>query len=260
VSLAARFAPLAVLVAILFVAGLVLNPDPVTVDFSRRFAPPSQELWLGADQLGRDLLARIIMGGVSAILIVALASCLSLALGLTLALAMLVAPRPVSRILERLSDFALAMPSLLVAVVLAAIVGLSGPAAALALGLGATAGVALFARGLLADALKASHVRAAEALGAGRLAVLSRHVVPHVVPTLLLSQSQDAAKMILAYAALTFLGLGADTSRPDWGAMIWEYRLFVFDVPRLIALPCMAIALTAWCFARVGDPVLSSRA
>lgn len=248
-----RLAPLAILVLVLGLA-TTLPLDPVGVDMARRFAPPASDLPFGSDHLGRDLFARVVHGGLQALLVATAASALALVLGILIATLILASPGPVGRVLERVMDLALALPSLLLAVVFAAIVGLSGPAAALALGLGATAGTALYARGLIADAASAPHVLAADAIGATRRRTLMVHVVPHVAPTLLLAQSQDTARLIVAYAVLTFLGLGADTSRPDWGAMIWEYRLFVFDHPRLVVVPCMAIALAAWCFARIGDP------
>jgi len=113
---------------------------------------------------------------------------------------------------------------------------------------------ALIAAELLRGARAASHVRAAHALGGSALWVLRRHVLPQAAPALLVWQTYHAARLLLAWSALTFLGLGADTSRSDWGAMVWEYRLFLFDHPRLVLAPMAAIFVLAWALARIGDP------
>lgn len=228
------------------------------IDLAHRFAAPSPAHPLGTDQLGRDLLARLLAGAAPALGVVVLASAVALVGGLGWATAILASPSALGTIAERLADLALAVPMLVVGIVVAAVAGLTPLSAALALGLSSTAANALIACELLRNARAASHVRAAQALGGPALWILRRHVLPLAAPALLVWQTYHGARLLLAWSSLSFLGLGADTSRPDWGAMIWEYRLFLFDHPRLVLAPMAAIFVLAWALARIGDPARAS--
>ena len=225
-----------------------------TIDLTERFAAPSWSHPLGTDQLGRDLLERLAEGAAPALAVVLTASAVALAGGLLWAVAILAAPGALGAVAERVADLALAVPTLIVGIVVAAVTGLSPVSIALALGLSSTAANALIAAELLRTARGASHVRAAQALGGGALWVLRRHVLPQAASSLVIWQTYHAGRLLLAWSALSFLGLGADTSRADWGAMVWEYRLFLLDHPRLVLAPMAAIFGVAWALARIGDP------
>jgi peptide/nickel transport system permease protein len=167
---------------------------------------------------------------------------------------MRLAPRPAATIVRRACDLILAVPTLIAALALSALLGATPTVIALALSLGGIAATAHVADTLFAAAAAQPHVRAAQALGASPCHVLRRHVLPEVAPALILLQGYHAARVLLSWSALTFLGLGGDTSRPDWGGMVWEYRLFLFDHPHLPLLPAAAIGVLAWTLARIGDP------
>jgi peptide/nickel transport system permease protein len=250
-----RVLPLLALVALLAAGSFALGSG-IEVDLANRFAAFSRAHPLGTDHLGRDVAERIVAGGAPALTVVALASVLAFVGGLGWASLILLLPRPLGAAAERIAEFVLAVPSLVVGIAVAAVLGLAPVSAALALGLSSTAATALLACELLRTAQRASHVRAAEALGGSATWVLRNHVVPHVAPTLLVAQSYNAARVLLAWSALTFLGVGADTGRADWGSMVWEYRLFLFDHPGLVLAPIAAIFLLAWALARLGDPML----
>jgi peptide/nickel transport system permease protein len=177
--------------------------------------------------------------------VILLASAVALAGGIAWATVILAAPNVPAALAERTADLALAVPALVVGIAVAAVVGLTPLSAGLALGLSSTAASALIAAELLRSARSASHVRAAHALGGSALWVLRRHVVPQAASALLIWQTYHAGRVLLAWSALTFLGLGADTSRSDWGGMIWEYRLFLLDHPRLVLAPMAAIFVVA---------------
>jgi ABC-type dipeptide/oligopeptide/nickel transport system permease subunit len=228
--------------------------DGGTIDLAQRFASPSLSHPLGTDQLGRDLLGRLAEGAGPALAVVLIASAVALLGGLVWATAILAAPGALGALAERTADLALAVPTLIVGIVVAAVTGLSPVSIALALGVSSTAANALIAVEFLRTARAASHVRAAQALGGSALWVLRRHMLPQTAPALLIWQTYHAGRLLLAWAALSFLGLGADTSRADWGAMVWEYRLFLFDHPRLVLAPMTAIFGMAWALARIGDP------
>lgn len=228
------------------------------IDLAQRFATPSWSHPLGTDQLGRDLLERLAEGAGPALAVVLIASMVALLGGLLWATAILAAPGALGAVAERTADLALAVPTLIVGIVVAAVTGLSPVSIALALGVSSTAANALITAELLRTARAASHVRAAQALGGSALWVLRHHMLPQAAPSLVIWHTYHAGRLLLAWSALSFLGLGADTSRADWGAMVWEYRLFLFDHPRLVLAPMAAIFGLAWALARIGDPVRSS--
>lgn len=240
-------------------AGLVLAlmpgaADPDAIDLAARFAPVSATHPLGTDQLGRDLAARLVAGAGTGLAVVALTTVLGLVAGGTLGAAMRLVPRPAATTLRRACDLILAVPTLIAALALSALLGATPTVIALALSLGGLAATAHVADTLFAAAASQPHVRAAQALGAAPGHVLRRHILPEVAPALILLQGYHAARVLLSWSALTFLGLGGDTSRPDWGGMVWEYRLFLFDHPHLPLLPAAAIGVLAWTLARIGDP------
>jgi len=249
-----RLAPIGALALGLLAFGHFAAGDIDAVDLTHRLAAPSADHPLGTDHLGRDLLARLAAGGSSAFLVVLTTLSVSLVGGIALAFLAATGPRPVGAAVRRACDLALAVPGLVVALIVTAAFGLTPLSAALALALGATAGVAHLALGLFAMAAASGPVAAAVALGGSPLHVWRRHVLPAAWPGLALAHSYEAARILLSWSALTFLGLGADSSRPDWGAMVFEYRLFLFDAPHLVLLPVAAIGVVALAFAFAGDP------
>jgi ABC-type dipeptide/oligopeptide/nickel transport system permease subunit len=253
-----RAAPLVLLAALILVAALTAG-DADAVDLAVRLAGPSLAHPFGTDHLGRDLAARLASGAFAALAVVALTTTIGLVAGAALGAAMALAPQPLDLALRRLADLMLVVPALIAALAAAAILGATPATIALALSLAGIAATAHLADGLAAAARAAPHVRAARALGGTPFHILSRHILPDVLPALVLVQGYHAARVLLAWSALTFLGLGGDTSRPDWGAMVWEYRLFLFDHPRLPLLPAAAIGVLAYAFARIGDPAAKQK-
>lgn len=248
-----RTLPFLVFVAAVLLAGHVTG-DPDAIDLVTRFAPLSPSHPLGTDHLGRDLAARLVAGAGTGLAVVALTTAFGLVAGVVLGTAMRLVPSRLGAALRRLCDLALAVPTLVAALALSALFGATPTVIALALALTGAAATAHVADTLIAAATVQPHVRAARALGATPAHILRRHLLPEVAPALLLLQGYHAARVLLSWSALTFLGLGGDTSRPDWGAMVWEYRLFLFDHPHLPLVPAAAIGVLAWTLARIGDP------
>lgn len=248
-----RAAPFLLFVGLILVAGLLAG-DPDGIDIAARFAAPSLLHPLGTDQLGRDLGARLIAGARSGLAIVALTAALGLFVGVAIGVAMRLAPTPVAAILRRASDLALAVPTLVTALACSAALGTTPMVVGIALSLGGIAATAHITETLTVAAGAQPHIRAAVALGGSPGHILRRHMLPEIVPALLLLQGYHAARALLSWSALTFLGFGGDTSRPDWGGMVWEYRLFLFDHPALPLVPALAIGVLAWTLARMGDP------
>jgi peptide/nickel transport system permease protein len=214
-------------------------PDAVNV-FDRH-AAPSFAHWLGTDHLGRDVLSRLMAGMGRTFLALGIVASMCVGLGLAIGLAAASASGFARACLLRLAEFASVVPSLILAVAIVALFGFDAVTAGIALGLGAWGPYALLADGLARRALTEPYVLSARALGAGRGRVLARHVLPAILDTHLAYLGAKLGRVVIAYAALAFLGLGVDASRPDWGAMLFEYRLFMFDHPGLMLWPGFAI-------------------
>jgi peptide/nickel transport system permease protein len=142
-------------------------------------------------------------------------------------------------------EFVVIMPALVLALTITALVGLNPLSAGLALGLAGAGPYALVAHGLSRRLLAMPFVRAAEALGASPLRIGFAHVLPNCATIMRTYLASDAGRNVVHYAALAFLGLGADPTSADWGAMLFEYRMFIFDRPELMLLPGAAITLTS---------------
>lgn len=214
---------------------------PDAIDVFNRHAAPSLANWLGTDHLGRDVASRLMAGMGRTFLALGIVASMCVGLGLAVGLAAASATGLARAGLLRLAEFASVVPSLIVAVAIVALFGFDSVTAGIALGLGAWGPYALLADGLARRALAEPYVQAARALGAGRGRVLVRHVLPAILDTHLAYLGAKLGRVVIAYAALAFLGLGVDAGRPDWGAMLFEYRLFMFDHPGLMLWPGFAI-------------------
>lgn len=234
---------LAVLVA-LALGGLWPPHDVDRIALANRHAAPSLVHPLGTDHLGRDVLSRILLGGWRTLLVLACVGVVALCLGLTVGLIAALAGPTGEAVLLQLTDFCLIVPPLVLALALSALCGFSPITAGLALGLGSWGYYALFVHSLARSVLAEPYVLAARALGLTQPQIAARHVVPNVLPLVLVYLASDAGRHIVHYAALAFLGLGADTSRPDWGAMVFEYRVFMFEHVALLLWPGFAIVVT----------------
>lgn len=222
------------------------DADPGGIDLDRRLLPPGGDVAhpIGTDHLGRDLLARVVAGAQPTIMALlagaTLAASVGLPLGLTGALR-----GELGAFARNIAQPLYAIPGLLVALALAGARegGLAPAMAGAALAIPASGQVAIVVAGLAAVAGREAHVRAALALGVGTIAALRRHVWPVVRDAWLAWAGARLPRLALAYSGLAFLGLGADTGRPDWGAMIWEYRTYALAAPWLPLAPVIGLAM-----------------
>jgi peptide/nickel transport system permease protein len=224
-------------------SGLLIPHDIHAVDIAHRLATPSSEHPLGTDHLGRDVLARLRAGGANLAIAAAVAATVALGGGSALGLAAALAGGWPRAAIRRLADIVQILPHIVVAALVAAVFGLTPAVAGLALGAIGAGAYALLVERLAEGALRAPHVLAAHAMGATRLFVARRHVLPRILPAIGAYAGADLGSVAGHYAALTFIGLGADSGTPDWGAMIYEYRLYAFDRPLLVLAPVAALTL-----------------
>lgn len=254
-----RLLVLALVVGIATAGALVQPQDPHAVDLDRVLAAPSPAHWLGTDHLGRDVASRLLAGAAPALVAIAVALAATLGLGTLAGALVALGPPALASATRRLAEIALALPVLVVALVVAAAMGAGPATAGLALAASAWAPYAITIAGLLERLSAEPYWRAAEALGLPRARAVARHLLPALAPPLGALAGADAGRAVILVASLGFLGLTGDTGRPDWGTMIHEYRMFLFDAPRLMIAPSAAIAALALALNRALDPGACSR-
>ena len=252
-----RLRAAAALLALVILAALLapwLAPQaPSALDLDRRLAKPSPQHPLGQDELGRDILSRLLFGAraslATGLAVVLLAGALGTVIG---GLAGIVGGR-VDALLMRLVDVVLAFPGLLLAIALVAMLGPALSHVVLALVLIGWVGYARLVRGQAARLRESEFVLAARASGAGWVRVFLVHVLPNLAPLLLVQASLSMAGAMLAEASLSFLGLGLQPPTPSWGAMVNAGRGHLLDAPHLALLPGLALCVVVACLNVAAD-------
>ena len=227
--------------------------DPTLVDAAGSFAQPSAAHWLGTDNLGRDILSRLLHGARWSLSIVFVATLLIMSAGVVIGVAAGYAGGIVDDVLMRLADTVLSVPSLLLGL---AIVGTLGPGVrSLMIGIASIwwVGHARIIRGLVLAHRERGFVEAARALGARDARIIASHVLPGILPAVVVLATLEMGELVLAISGFSFLGLGAQPPTPEWGAMLNDARNFFFTAPQLMVYPGAAITLTVLGFNLVGD-------
>ncbi|MGB3719485.1 MAG: peptide ABC transporter permease [Proteobacteria bacterium] len=246
-------------VAIAVLAPLLAPHDPYTQDLTRRLVPPiwhDKGTWanpLGTDNLGRDYLSRLLYGARISLLIGFSVMLISGLIGTSLGLVAGYFGGRVDLLISFLITARLAMPVVLVALAVVAMVGGSLPVVILTLGLLKWDRFAVVMRSATQQVRSLDYVAAAEAAGASRLRVLLGEILPNVFPHLIVVATVEAGSAILLEAALSFLGLGVQPPLPSWGLMIAEAKNFMFFSFWLIGIPGTALALLVLGINLLGD-------
>ena len=227
--------------------------DPAIIDPANAFAGPSAGHWLGTDNLGRDLLSRLLYGARWSLGLVLVATIFIMSAGVAVGVASGYAGGLLDDVLMRIVDTLLSVPSLLLAL---AIVGTLGPGLeSLMLGLASIWWVsyARVVRGLVLALRERAHVDAARALGATHVRIVARHILPGILPSVTVLASLEMGELVLAISGLSFLGLGAQPPTPEWGAMLNDGRGYFFTAPQLLLLPGLVISVAVLGFNLLGD-------
>lgn len=239
-----RLCLLAALGAFLILGGLWQPHDPDAVDILARHSGMTASHLLGTDHLGRDLLSRVMAGGWRTGCVVVSVGFIGFTAGTFLGTAAAVLGTWRETLILRCCEFFIMVPTLIIALTVAAIFGLSPLSAGLALGLAGIGPHALLAHSLSKRVLGQPFILAAQSLGVSPHRMITRHLLPNTLPLMFTYVGNQAGLAVVAYASLAFIGLGADPSKPDWGSMLFEYRVFIFDHPMLMVWPGIAIAVT----------------
>jgi peptide/nickel transport system permease protein len=247
----------AALVALVVLAALVSNVwtpyDPTRVDVPRRFLPPSSANALGTDQLGRDMLSRLMAGARNTLLVGMVTVLIALGLGLPLGGVAAVRRGVLEGAIMRLSDLMLAFPAILLAMLFAAVFQPSTLTAMAAIGLALAPAFARVVRGAGLQVMQQDYVTVARTYGSGGVWIFLRHVLPNVSSVLIVQATVAFATAILAEAALSYLGLGTPPPAPSWGRMLSESQSFLAQSPVLALWPGLCIALSVLGFNLLGD-------
>jgi len=235
-------------------APLIAPANPTTIDLNHRLAPPSAAHWLGADELGRDILSRILYGArLSLMVAVSVVAC-SLLLGIVLGG---IAGYYGGVLDTMLNIFVmnafLALPGILLAIAFVAFLGPGMINLILALSIGGWVGYARLVRGQVLAVREREFVEAARAQGAGDVRIFVRHIFPNMVQPLIVQAAIGMAGAVLAEATLSFLGLGIPPPVASWGSMLNDARSHLFDAPHLVIFPALAVMLCVLSFNFLGD-------
>lgn len=245
---------LTLLVLLIALIGPYIAPhDPTFFELGKQSAGPSADHWLGNDQLGRDVLSRLLHGARNTLLITAGAVALAVVGGTFLGLSAGFRGGWVDQLIMRGVDIVLAMPTFLLAIAIVAALGPSLQNVIIAVGIGALPDFARISRGSTMAVKQEDYALAAHAIGAPSLRIILRHILPNVTAPLLVQVTLRLAMAILTASGLSFLGLGPQPPTPEWGAMLSSGRNFIHNSPQLIIVPGLAILMATIGFNLLGD-------
>lgn len=246
-----------VIVGLLVLAGLfapLLTPfDPAQQDLRMVLKPPSAEHLLGTDNLGRDVLSRILHGTRLTLFIGTFSVAVGLAVGVPLGILSGFYRGTTDMIIQRIMDLMLAFTSFLLALALVALLGVGVTNVIVAVGIAGIPNFARLVRSSVLSIREVSYVEASRALGSPDRRVLLRHVLPNAIAPVIVQATLSMGTAILTAAGLGFLGLGVQPPTPEWGAMLGEGRNYIFSSPNLSTFPGLAIFLAVMGFNLLGD-------
>lgn len=240
------------------VAAALLGPfiapwDPYAQELALRLAGPTSGHLLGLDELGRDILSRLLVGARISLLVGLAVVSVSSSVGILMGSIAGYYGGRIDLIISRVMDVLLAFPGILLAIALVAVLGPSLTNVILALSVIGWVGYARLVRAQVLRVRELEYVQAARALGARTPRILIRHVIPATMPTVIVQATLGMAGAIIAEASLSFLGLGVQPPTPSWGTMLDAGRSHLFDAPHLTLFPGLAIALLVLGFNFLGD-------
>ncbi|MCL0048034.1 ABC transporter permease [Dehalococcoidia bacterium] len=241
------------LVLIAVLAPFIAPHDPIEQNLEHRLLSPNTEYLLGTDNLGRCILSRLIHGTSVSLQIGVMVVGIAAFVGVTLGLIAGYRGGLTDELIMRIVDILLAFPGIILALAIAGILGPSLYNVMLALAVIGWTSYARVVRGSVLSVKEKEFVEAAQALGTGEARIMFRHILPNVMAPVIVMATLGMAHVILAAAALSFLGLGAQPPTPEWGSMLNDGRAFMRSAPHLTIFPGLAIMVTVLAFNFLGD-------
>ncbi|WP_316231380.1 ABC transporter permease [Bradyrhizobium sp. SZCCHNR1051] len=244
---------IAVFILLAVLAPLVAPADPIKTSWTLVRKAPSAAHWFGTDDLGRDVLARVIYGARASLLAGAISVAIALAIGVPIGMLAGYRGGFIDALISRITDAMLACPFLILAIALAAFLGPSLGNAMIAIGVSATPIFVRLTRGEVMSVKVEEYVEAARSVGDTDLQIAVRHILPNIMPALLVQATLSVAAAIIAEAALSFLGLGQQPPAPSWGSMLNAAQRFLTNAPWMAIWPGLAIFLVVLSLNLLGD-------
>lgn len=242
------------IVAVAILSPLLIPADWATrMDMRARLSPPTLAHPLGTDQLGRDLLYRVLLGARTSVMIAGAAVLMSIVIGLPLGLISGYVGKTTDNVLMRLVDTLLAFPALLLALTISAVLGPNLQNTIIAIGIAFTPYLARIIRGEALRVAQMPYVEAARTAGNTGPRLIVRHILPNIMPAVIVQSTISLAFAILAEAGLSFLGLGTQPPDASWGLMIQASRDYLDRAPWTALVPGAAVALTVLGLNMFGD-------
>jgi ABC-type dipeptide/oligopeptide/nickel transport system permease subunit len=246
-------------IALIAIIGPLIAPhDPYEFDLSKARSPPSLEHPLGADELGRDILSRILVGarytfGVSIVSVMVGAS-----IGTLLGLISGYKGGLWDTVIQRVNDVLLAFPTILLAIALVAFLGQGVHSLVIAIAVSSMPVYVRLVRASVLQVASEDYVVAARMLGLSEWRIMMKHILPNVIAPVIVQLSYHMGLAVLVASALGFLGLGVPPPTPEWGAMIGSGRIYLFSSPHIVFFPGLVISVTVIAFNMVGDGLRES--
>lgn len=239
---------------LLAVFGPLLAPyDPTDQDLLATMDPPSAAHWFGADEVGRDILSRIVVGTRTTLAIAVSAVAMSVAIGVALGGLAGRAGGIIDRAITALIDLVLTIPGLVLAIAIASAIGASATGLTIAITVSFVPPVARLVRARVMELREQDFVSAADAVGMRPARVMLRHILPNAASVIVIEASLLAGQAVLVGSALGFLGLGVQPPAPEWGAMLASARELLEVAPHMMWAPGLAISLLVLAFNLLGD-------
>ena len=253
-----KLAMFGLVVVVVFVAAALLAPwiapfDPLETSWTRIRKAPSLTHPFGTDENGRDVLSRVLFGARASLMAGVIAVGGAVLIGVPVGLVAGLGGKWVDIVISRIADAMLSIPFLILAIALAAFLGPALENAMIAIAISASPIFVRLARGMALEARSTDWVEAARALGNPLWRIGLMHVLPNIIPPLLVQATLAIAEAIIAEASLSFLGLGQQPPNPSWGSMLNSAQRFIENAPWLAIFPGLAIFLVVLAFNLVGD-------
>lgn len=229
--------------------------DPIEADISQRFQPPSLEHLCGTDKVGRDVFSRLLCGARYSVKVGVVVLAIATPIGVILGGVAGLLGGWFDELIMRVTDVFLAFPYLLLAMSVSAALGPSLDNAMLAISIVWWPPYTRLIRGQALSVRESAYIDAAKSMGEGRLAIIRRHLLPNCLSPVLVTLTLDMGAVVLATAALSFLGFGAQPPLPEWGRMISDGRIYMFQAWWVSTFSGLAIALTVLGFNLLGDGI-----
>lgn len=253
-KLAAASAVVIILIILLAVFAPVVTPyGETTQDLMNRLQGPSAAHWFGTDELGRDVLTRVLYGARVSLTVGIMPSVIALIVGVGLGLLAGYLGGWVDYVIMRVADVMLSIPSLLLAMVVMYVLGTSVVTLFIALSLVSWASVARVVRSHTLSLKESEYVEAARSIGVKKGVIMLRHIMPNCIPSLIVLFTLNIPSAILSESSLSFLGIGVQAPAASWGLMVNQAKQFLFTSPWLCLAPCLTIMVVVLAFNFLGD-------